>query len=114
MSRREVREGGFRGGCSRRGTIVRAEAAGYTPLTGTGQKLRQLAQFVARMENNAGKLLTMSRRPRRGHFKRCFRPNLPILSQSASPSPRAHTRTRTDGEFVRWLFLRESPLIIGK
>lgn len=47
----------------RPGTIVRTEAASYTPLTGIGQKLKQLAQFVARTENNAGKLLTMSRRP---------------------------------------------------
>jgi len=45
------------------GTIVRTEAASYTPLTGIGQKLKQLAQFVARTENNAGKLLTMSCRP---------------------------------------------------
>lgn len=72
------------------GTIVRTEAASYTPLNGIGQKLKQLAQFVARTENNAGKLLTMSRRPpppRGPRFKRCFRPNLPTSSSSL---PHAH------------------------
>lgn len=60
-----------------------AEAASYSVLTETGQKLKQLAQFVGRTENNARKLLMMSHRP------------LPFYGLNVIPAKSEGARTRS-------------------